>query len=756
LCTYEGNKYEALTKIKPEHTSSQKINIEARGFDVIIKLHAGEDWSGSRDDKFIAVIAKDCFLQFLTFHNEIGNRIIISIGDAIIEDLNNKVMLKYWERENDPREDNERLITAIIESIHISTDGKVDARFEISMLPIHVDLYEDSLALLQRFVSNDHRVVSSLFSMERLCVTGFRNYNSSYMSYVNLGYENIRMQLDKFCDRNRKPLLDVCAQLYIEATQNVSMSSEWMNSLSKWIKGSGGDKVMRHIGNATQGTLSTVHAFRKLMFEVRRKQQFSVNDALLALNRSLNALQSAEQQLGQSSFMHQSPKGKGRSIGRITSDMEFFQTAEEDHLKMLLPQFIHATQYKQASTPTFAQLLMEKILQSYEITILAHSMLKCEAITSDKCRSLHNSMLKNLEENIPKLRNELRKQDLLIAELTKVCKEIQQCQDGIEAKEKILKNRLRTTIPDVFNGETIAYPLDPSIDIVRIDDEDAKVFKSNTSPACITLRTRDGSPKRAIFKVNDDLRQDFLVQQVLRLMDMLLKKQGLDMKLTPYDVLPCGDNAGFLVCVTPSTTVEEIVNTRVNGVFITVKDWIAMQCNSEKALCSMEEAQQNYARSCAGYCVISYVLGIGDRHLENLMMQPNGKLFHIDFGYILGAEPTSKKLLQVAPEMKLSTEMVYGLGGKSAYNDFCQQVKVCYIALRKHAQLFLDVFGLMSDAGIGNITKEGVELMRSRFRLDLDTEDARDHILDVLDDCAGKILPGLSDRARSWIQATRK
>jgi phosphatidylinositol 3-kinase len=82
----------------------------------------------------------------------------------------------------------------------------------------------------------------------------------------------------------------------------------------------------------------------------------------------------------------------------------------------------------------------------------------------------------------------------------------------------------------------------------------------------------------------------------------------------------------------------------------------------------------------AGYSVITYLLGVGDRHLDNLLLTTSGKLFHIDFGYILGRDPKP-----LPPPMKLSKEMVEAMGGINSdyYYKFRKQCYTAFLHLRR-------------------------------------------------------------------------
>lgn len=92
--------------------------------------------------------------------------------------------------------------------------------------------------------------------------------------------------------------------------------------------------------------------------------------------------------------------------------------------------------------------------------------------------------------------------------------------------------------------------------IVGIDADKSSIFKSNLFPLKLELKCEDGGAYTVIFKNGDDLRQDQLVIQLITLMDQLLRKENLDLKLTPYRVLATGGKDGMVQFVEAKTLAD--------------------------------------------------------------------------------------------------------------------------------------------------------------------------------------------------------
>lgn len=148
------------------------------------------------------------------------------------------------------------------------------------------------------------------------------------------------------------------------------------------------------------------------------------------------------------------------------------------------------------------------------------------------------------------------------------------------------------------------FPLDPNVTIKGIVAKKASLFKSALMPSKLTFLTTEGVEYEAIFKHGDDLRQDQLILQMITLMDKLLRRENLDLKLTPYKVLATSSKHGFLQFI-ESVTVAEALATEGS-----IQNFFRKYNPQEGAPYGVKpEVMDTYIRSCAGYCVITYLLG---------------------------------------------------------------------------------------------------------------------------------------------------
>lgn len=310
----------------------------------------------------------------------------------------------------------------------------------------------------------------------------------------------------------------------------------------------------------------------------------------------------------------------------------------------------------------------------------------------------------------------------------------------------------------MLNFPAITMPLDPSIVVSGSFPEECTVFKSSLSPIKISFKTIQGLEYPVMYKIGDDLRQDQFITQLISLMEKILENENMDLQLRPYKILATGPAEGFIQFI-PNSSLSSILSRYNNSILSFLK---ASNPDENSPLKVKPEVMDNYVRSCAGYCVVTYILGIGDRHLENLLLSPDGHFFHADFGYILGQDPKP-----FPPLMKLPIQIIEGMGGlgDDNYKSFCQLCFITYITLRKNASLILNLVQLMINTSIPALftniessEQEKQELLwkvEEKFMLDMSDEEAVLHFQTLIDDSVSAVLPVVIDRLHSMAQYWR-
>uniref|UniRef100_A0A8C9FLF2 Uncharacterized protein n=1 Tax=Pavo cristatus TaxID=9049 RepID=A0A8C9FLF2_PAVCR len=109
-------------------------------------------------------------------------------------------------------------------------------------------------------------------------------------------------------------------------------------------------------------------------------------------------------------------------------------------------------------------------------------------------------------------------------------------------------------------------PLNPSIILTEVCVDQCTFMDSKMKPLWIVFNNEEtgGGGVGIIFKNGDDLRQDMLTLQMIQLMDVLWKQEGLDLRMTPYGCLSTGDKTGLIEVVMHSDTIANIQLNKSN------------------------------------------------------------------------------------------------------------------------------------------------------------------------------------------------
>lgn len=286
----------------------------------------------------------------------------------------------------------------------------------------------------------------------------------------------------------------------------------------------------------------------------------------------------------------------------------------------------------------------------------------------------------------------------------------------------------------------------PHIMLGKIIPRECTFFDSKKKPLLLAFENGDTSNSersviRVIFKQGDDITQDMVTIQMLKLMESMWQQSALDLYMMPYGCLRTGKNCGMIEYVDAMTLSDIMLeHGGVTGVFRAelLKEWLSQQ-NTYKV--DLDRALQLFTMSCAGYCVATYVLGIGDRHSSNIMVKRNGAYFHIDFGHFLGNvkyfEVLGLNIKRERVPFVFTSTLAFVMGGRDGelFKQFESVACRAYSVLRKNSHLLVNTLSLLLKAGMPELsTTKDIEYLHSTLLLHKSESQAANHFQSLIND----------------------
>lgn len=198
-----------------------------------------------------------------------------------------------------------------------------------------------------------------------------------------------------------------------------------------------------------------------------------------------------------------------------------------------------------------------------------------------------------------------------------------------------------------------------------------------------------------------DLRQEQLATQLIREFASIWNDENCPCYARYFRILITGSSSGLVETITDTVSIHSIKKSEYARRLATGRlghvSLLDHFKNTYGDVSSVKfaRAQRNFVKSLAGYSVITYLLQIKDRHNGNILIDRDGNLIHIDFGFMLSNSPGNIGF-EAAP-FKFSSEYIEVLGGvdSPAFLEFRKLFHEGFIAARKHCDRIITMVELM-------------------------------------------------------------
>ncbi|GLD49567.1 phosphatidylinositol 4,5-bisphosphate 3-kinase catalytic subunit alpha isoform-like isoform X2 [Lates japonicus] len=421
----------------------------------------------------------------------------------------------------------------------------------------------------------------------------------------------------------------------------------------------------------------------------------------------------------------------------------------DDKLSQYLIQLVQVLKYEQYLDNPLARFLLKKALTNQRIGHFFFWHLKSEMhnkTVSQRFGLLLEAYCRACGMYLKHLSRQVEAMEKLI-NLTDILKQ--------EKKDETQKVQMRFLVdqmkrPDYMDAlQNFTSPLNPAHQLGNLRLDECRIMSSAKRPLWLNWENPDIMSEllfqnnEIIFKNGDDLRQDMLTLQIIKIMENIWQNQGLDLRMLPYGCLSLGDCVGLIEVVRSSHTIMQIqCKGGLKGALQfnsnTLHQWLKDKNKGEM----YDMAVDLFTRSCAGYCVATFILGIGDRHNSNIMVKDDGQLFHIDFGHFLDHKKKKFGYKRERVPFVLTQDflIVISKGSQECaktkeFERFQEMCYKAYLAIRQHANLFINLFSMMLGSGMPELQSfDDIAYIRKTLALEKSEQEALDYFMKQMND----------------------
>ncbi|XP_057702074.1 phosphatidylinositol 4-phosphate 3-kinase C2 domain-containing subunit beta isoform X2 [Corythoichthys intestinalis] len=389
--------------------------------------------------------------------------------------------------------------------------------------------------------------------------------------------------------------------------------------------------------------------------------------------------------------------------------VRWLESVSEAELLDFLPQLVQALKSECYLDSALARFLLRRATGDVSVAHYLFWLLK-DNLQDSQFRARYQHLLAALLCCAGRgLREQLDRQCWLVSILAKVARSVRDAAPS--ARQNVLREGLDEMKRFFSLNGSCRLPLGPALLVRGIDVQACSFFNSNAVPLKLAFQNADplGDNICVIFKSGEDLRQDMLTLQVIRIMNKIWIQEGLDMRMVIFKCFSTGRGRGMVEMIPQADTLRKIqVGHGVTGSFKDrpLADWLQKHNPADG---QYDKAVENFIYSCAGCCVATYVLGICDRHNDNIMLKTSGHMFHIDFGKFLGHAQMFGNIKRDRAPFVFTSDMAYVINGgdkpSSRFHDFVDLCCEAYNLIRKHTHLFLNLLALMLSCGIPELSR---------------------------------------------------